>query len=510
MMPSRGGLLIFGIMLAALGFACGDRKQLSPNLDKSTVSQENTKEVTEKMIHHFSLSEGWVPTNKNELKKTIEGFLGKVKQEVVIKDKVRGIISPHAGYTYSGQCATYSYQALKGQSYKQVFIMGPDHHVGFKGIAVTKATHYETPLGEVPVDTAICQALLQQKIFKNVTETEKGEHSVEIQIPFLQTVLTNFRIVPLVIGHLTPSEMRSAAEIIQSYVDDDTLVVASSDFTHFGKRFGYAPFTDDLKDNISKLDHEAINYITDLETASFIDYLERTGATICGRSPISLLMMILPDTQGTLLHYYTSGDLTNDFQNSVSYAAIALTDYQITDEEKSTLLKLARQTIKSYLKDGKTPDVKPDKLADSLRRPRGVFVTLKKHHDLRGCIGRIFNPQPLYQGIIANAINSSVNDPRFPPMTLSEEPQVNIEISVLSSLKRVKGPEDIVIGKHGVYLVNGNDSAVFLPQVAPEQGWDRDTMLNHLSMKAGLPASAWRDKDTVFYVFTAQVFGEKE
>lgn len=270
------------------------------------------------------------------------------------------------------------------------------------------------------------------------------------------------------------------------------------------------PFTENVKENIRKLDMTGAQYITDLNTHAFLDYLDRTEATICGRTPIALLMMILPDAQGNLLHYYTSGDLTGDFENSVSYAAITLTDYQLSEEEKSTLLKLARQTLKTYLKDNKTPEFNPDKLSVSLKHPRGVFVTLKKRHDLRGCIGRIFDPEPLYQGVIQNAVNCAVHDPRFYPMKLSEEPEVDIEISVLSSLKRVKGPDNIVVGKHGVYLVKGNDSAVFLPQVAPEQKWNKDTMLTHLSLKAGLPEDAWKDKDTIFYVFTAQVFGEKD
>ncbi|MBA7584335.1 hypothetical protein ES708_26288 [subsurface metagenome] len=220
-------------------------------------------------------------------------------------------------------------------------------------------------------------------------------------------------------------------------------------------------------------------------------------------------MMIFPGAQGELLQYYASGDMTGDFRNnSVSYAAIALTG--LTKEEQSTLLKLARQTIQSYLKDRKKPKVNPDELPASLKCKRGVFVTLKINHHLRGCIGRIFDPYVLYQSVIDYAIASAVNDHRFSPMTSAEEPKVNIEISVLSPLVKVKGYEDIVIGKHGVYIVKGGANAVFLPQVALEQGWDRETTLEQLSIKAGLDKSAWQDKDMDFYVFTAQVFSEKE
>lgn len=501
--------------LALIGLACPKNEQIlteQPELTPDSFTKN--KEVTGNMIHHFTLSEGWVPSNKTTLQKTIKELLEKteIKNEDIFKqEKTRGLIAPHAGYRFSAQCAAYAYKTLEGKSYKRVFVLGPNHHVrGLKGVSVSKSTHYETPLGEVPVDTQACKELLQNKHFSHVAETEEGEHSVEIQIPFLQTLLNEFKLIPIVVGELSLKEMQQVAETIQAYVDDETLVVASSDFMHYGEGFGYSPFTDNLRENIYKTDLEAIQHITTLDISSFQQYLNKTENTICGRNPITLLMAILPDTTGMLLHYYTSGDLTNDFETSVSYAAITFTDYKLTDDEQETLLRLARKTIQTYLKNGEKPAIAPEKLTPALSRPKGVFVTLKKKDQLRGCIGCIPPTNQLYQAVIDYAINSAINDPRFRPLDLSEEPVVDIEISVLSSLKRIKGPDDIVIGKHGVYLIKGRNAAIFLPQVAPEQGWNRDTMLSELSLKAGLDENAWREKDTLFYVFTAQVFGEKE
>ncbi len=476
------------------------------------------------MIHKFALPDGWIPTKQPELKQTIESFIRKVKPAAVVSDKIRGLIVPHAGYSYSGQCAAYGYQLIKNHSYDKVLVLGIDHHIGFKGISVTKATHYETPLGQIPVDTETCEALLKNNLFSNIPKAEQGEHSLEIQLPFLQSVLKNWRLVPLIIGQLSVNEMKQSSEIIQSYVDENTLVIASSDFTHYGAGFGYTPFTKDIPENIKKTDFEAIQYINECDLNSFLNLLNKTNATICGRNTIALLMLILSDTKGTLLNYYTSSDLTGDFSHSVSYASIAMTDYTLSKKEQTALLKMARQTIKSYLKDNpigtaanileavKKPYFSNEELPASLKRPRGVFVTLKNNHDLRGCIGFIPPLKPLYQAVMDNAVNSAVNDPRFDPMTLSEETQIDIEISVLSSLKRVKGYSDIVVGKHGAYMVNGQSEALFLPQVAPEQGWNREEMLSQLSLKAtyGQNPNLWKDKKTVFYVFTAQVFGEKQ
>jgi AmmeMemoRadiSam system protein B/AmmeMemoRadiSam system protein A len=512
--PVFTALLIFLVLSES---ACPKKEQMidsQPEIQKSSPNDVNNKEVTVKMIHHFTLSEGWVPSNKTTLQKTIKDLLEKaeIKDKADFKqEKARGLIAPHAGYRYSAQCAAHAYKILEGHSYKRVFVLGPNHHVrGLKGVSVSKATHYETPLGEVPVDIKICKELLQNKYFSNVPETEEGEHSVEIQIPFLQTVLDDFKLIPIVVGDLSPKETQQVAETIQAYIDDETLVVASSDFMHYGEGFGYTPFADNIRENIYKTDSEAIQNIIKLDRPAFQKHLDKTENTICGRNPIGLLMAILPDTTGTLLNYYTSGDLTKDFQTSVSYAAIAFTDYKLNDDEQKTLLQLARKSLQTYLKSGGKTEISPEKLTPSLQRLKGVFVTLKKKGQLRGCIGCIPPTNPLYQVVINYAVNSAVNDPRFSPMTMAEEPLVDIEISVLSSLKRVKGPEDIVVGKHGAYMVKGRSAAIFLPQVAPEQGWDRNTMLSELSLKAGMNEDAWREKDALFYVFTAQVFGEKE
>lgn len=211
-----------------------------------------------------------------------------------------------------------------------------------------------------------------------------------------------------------------------------------------------------------------------------------------------------------LLDYYTSGDVTGTWSSSVSYVSFAWSEKEeltLSEKEKSTLLKLARETIKSHITTGKSPDMKDYEITPALKRVSGVFVTLKRDGELRGCIGSIKGEKPLYAGVIENAVYSATGDPRFTPVTAGEFNKITIELSVLSPFKKIAGPDEIITGKHGVYLKKGWHSAVFLPQVAPDQGWDRETMLSHLSMKAGLGHSDWKS-GCEFSAFTALVFGE--
>jgi MEMO1 family protein len=479
-------------------------------------------------IRESVLAGSWYPGNSQELKKSIEKYLNGVKLPENIRSQlVSAIIVPHAGHQYSGQCAAYAYALIKGKPYKRVIIIGPSHQVGFRGISVSKATHYETPLGKIPVDRQACDKLLQnEKLFNYNISADKKEHSVEIQLPFLQTVLADgYKIVPLVVGDI--DDVQATASAIKGIADDNTLIIASSDFTHYGDDFGYVPFTDNIKDNLKKLDGGAITEIINISPDGFQKYIQTTGATICGYKPILLLMRILDkknitDSKGILLNYYTSGDMTGDYAHCVSYASIYFSKSNLSEQtkesdngelnkaEQTKLLSLARETLKQYLRSQKIPKLNEKELPDKLKEELGVFVTLKNHGALRGCIGCIFSPPPLYQGVIEYTTHSA-SDSRFcnNPVTAEEEKDLTIEISVLSPMKKVNSYKDIIIGKHGVYLVKGGYNAIFLPQVAPEQGWTLEETLSQLAYKACLPMDGWR-KGAEFYVFTAQVFSEKE
>jgi AmmeMemoRadiSam system protein B/AmmeMemoRadiSam system protein A len=467
---------------------------------------------------------GWYPAQARALRRQIGGFFEKAV--VAQKNNVIALILPHAGYRYSGQTAAFGLRAPARQ-YKRIVVIGPSHRVNMPGVlSVPSATHYSTPLGEVPLDTHFIEKLKTNPMFQNVSGAHQNEHSVQIEVPLLQYAQPNFKLVPIVAGQCSPAQIKRAADTLLSLVDSDTLVVASSDFVHYGSNYGYTPFGENIPEQIKKLDMGAYEHIANLDSKGFLEYKRKTGATICGYIPVAILLaMVAEPTETELMQYATSGELMGDFTNSVSYLSVAFTgkwqkadktgqDEQterLSDSDKDELLKLARLSLEFYLKEKKIP--RPSDLAVELTGPmkrRGAaFVTLKKHRRLRGCIGDILPRGPLYESVIRNAVNAGFNDYRFPPVTDAESGELVFEISALSVPKPVTSPDQIRIGTEGVILKKQGRSAVYLPQVAPEQGWNVDQMLSHLSTKADLPADAWK-QDAMFLVFQADVFGEHE
>jgi hypothetical protein len=468
---------------------------------------------------------GWHPNDPNALTQQVEGFFQKA--DVQPSDDIVALISPHAGYAYSGQTAAFGVKAAKAK-YRRIIVIGPSHHVPMLDVLSIPgaATHYQTPLGEIPLDTEFINKLLQSPLFKDIPQAYKTEHSVLMQLPLLQYHFGDFKLVPIVAGQCSGQTMQKAASILKSLVDSNTLVVASSDFTHYGPNYDYIPFDQNIPDGLKKLDMGAYDYISKLDSIGFSQYCDKTGATICGRVPIAILLSMLPSgTKPELLKYTTSGELTGDFTNSVSYLSVAFhgdwqkqaaiaptkTDSSPTDKDKQNLLLLARKTIEFYLQNNRVPSAEQlgIQITDAMKVQRAVFVTLTENSSLRGCIGEIFPSQPLFKSVIANAVNAAVNDWRFEPVTRNEVAKIKIEISALTVPMPVDSYNKIRLGTDGVVLKKAGRSAVFLPQVATEQHWDIPTMLTELSLKAGLPADAWKEGAT-FLVFQADVFGEQK
>jgi MEMO1 family protein len=475
---------------------------------------------------------GWYSQYPNEVTNELEGYLSKVKTKK--RDNVIALISPHAGYRYSGQTAAYGISQLKGKKYERVIILGPSHQMYLKNRAsLPKATHYATPLGEVQIDTKFMAQLLKSPYFSDSENAHEGEHSVQIQLPFLQVALKKFSIVPIVIGQLDPQARAEIANTILNHIDDKTLVIASSDFVHYGSRFSYVPFRDNIPKNIEQVDMGAWSYINLKDSNGFSNYCVKTGATICGREPIAILLKMLPDNAGShLLEYTTSGQLTGDWQNSVSYLSAAFTGEWsenkninkektlnkkeknveiLTNRDKHDLLVLARNTVEYYLANRSKPstDQFNMKITSGMKEIMGAFVTLKMNGQLRGCIGEIMPRQALYKAVIDQAVNAAVNDHRFSPVQSSDVSSLEFEISALTAPRPVDSYSNIVLGKHGIILQKNGKSAVFLPQVAPEQGWTLEETLTHLSVKAGLSENDWKE-GTQFLVFEAIVFHEEK
>jgi MEMO1 family protein len=272
-----------------------------------------------------TIAGSWYPGSKEKLKELVSRLLAEA-QLPALTGRTAGLISPHAGIQFSGSAAAFGFKALQGQKVRRVILMGPSHYTYIHGIAVSGVSAYETPLGKVPVDRTICDGLAEMSLFQGPAHAELPEHSLEMQLPFLQVVLGEFDLVPLVVGELERTDYDTAAAALKQYCTTETVVVASSDFTHYGPRFGYTPFHGKVKENLAKLDGDAIKKITARDTDGFLNYIEQTGATICGSRPIGILLKLLPpEALATKLTYYTSGDLLQDFTDSVSYASVVFT-----------------------------------------------------------------------------------------------------------------------------------------------------------------------------------------
>jgi AmmeMemoRadiSam system protein B/AmmeMemoRadiSam system protein A len=467
----------------------------------------------------------WYPADPSQLQKMLAGFFAPLP-EPEKGTVVRGIIAPHAGFEYSGGCAAHAYRALTPtQGIRRIILMGVAHRSAFYGACVADYSAWSTPLGTVAVDTEICRALAATKLFKSNRDTMRYEHSLENQLPFLQKALGSsaYKIVPIVFGALKKIDFAAMATAIAPFVDEHTLVVASSDLTHYGENFSYTPFRRDLAANLEKLDKGFIEAVMRLDFDRYVAYHEKTGITACGFVAIGIMIRLFEkkNFRVTLADYYKSGDLNGDYSTSVSYASLLFTESSnaasdpivLERSEEKILLELARSTLQSYLKTSQIPGPKenPFSVYPKLNQKLGVFVTLRKKGELRGCIGSIIGVVPLFRGVMANAIHAAVDDPRFPTLDQKELHSVEIEISVMTPLQPVNDFRSIRLKTDGVVIRAGNAQAVFLPQVAAETGWSLDEFLGNLCLKAGLERDAYRRSPGMkFYVFQAQVFSEKD
>jgi len=492
----------------------------------TTGAAQEGESAMKKIVMESTLAGSWYEANPTRLRAELDGYLRQANPEPT--PGLFAVILPHAGYAYSGPCAAVGAKALAAiPDLRRVIVLGFSHRIHMPNQISLPSTEtvYQSPLGDTPLDTATIAELMAQPLFSDIPATRQGENSVEMQLPLLQAALPNrnWTLLPITLGQLDDDTRDQVAQALRPLMDEHTALVVSSDFTHYGPNFGYVPFRTDIEANLRQLDGGAIEKILAGDASGFAATCEQTGATICGQDPIGVLLRMLPaDFVARELAYDTSGQMTGDFENSVSYAALAFerkgapmktnkSESEIlTASDKKTLLSLARKSIEWAFQTNGTPtlDDLGMEATDGMKQVMGGFVTLKIEEDLRGCIGEIFPHRPLVQVVLERARDSAFEDSRFPPLTEAELAKVRIEISALTQPQPVASYLDIKIGWHGMVLELNGRSAVFLPQVATEQGWDLPTTLAYLSQKAGLPPNAWQDPAAKFTVFEAIVFHE--
>ena len=466
-------------------------------------------------VKDADLAGSWYPASRAELEAMLSKYLDEANPPK-IEGETLAVIVPHAGYQFSAPVAAYAFKALEGKPFKTVIIIGFSHRRPFNGISVYENGAFRTPLGDVAIDEGLAKAIIaSNKRIRFVPDAFKEENSVEMEIPFVQKVFKDAKIVPIAFGTQDYEDAEILAEALAKVLKDrrDVLIVASTDLSH------YHPY-----DEANSIDKHTINTIFGLKAKELYDEGGLGVCELCGLMPVTATL-ILADKLGydkvKTLKYANSGDTSGDKTRVVGYAAMAVYKESgrekeekgelpmLNETQRKRLLQVARESITSYVRDGeKKTFTESDPV---LNKPMGAFVTLHEKGELRGCIGNMVGQGPLYKTVADMAIESATGDPRFPALSAAEIGKIDIEISVLSEMKKVKSSDEVKIPGHGVMMRRGFAGGVFLPQVADETGWSKEEFLSNLcAHKAGLPADAWKDPRTDIYVFTAEVFGEKQ
>ncbi len=435
-------------------------------------------------------------------------------------DNVVAVLAPHAGYVFSGEVAASAFnQVDAGRTYDNIFILASSHHISFNGASIYNVGDYITPLGKVNVNQPLSRDLVEDnKVFTYRRDAHLHEHSLEVQLPFLQHRLgDDIRIVPIVLGTQDPGTCRDIAKALKPYFNSNNLFVISTDFSH------YPSYEDAVE-----VDAVTAKAIVSGDPKKFLSAIEKNrkknipnlATSICGWTSVLTLMYLTEGNDQYDYHeiqYKNSGDaeMYGDKFRVVGYHAIAVTGpgekkkFSLSSEDQEELLSLARRTIEVYLEQGVRPDVDTTELSAGLESKYGAFVTLRKEGKLRGCIGR-FNPdKPLYGTVQNMAIAAATQDYRFPRVKIEELDEIDIEISVLSPMKKIDNVEEIELGRHGIYVKKGYSSGTLLPQVATEQKWGIDEFLGHCARdKARIGWEGWKDAE--IYTYEAFVFSEKK
>jgi len=462
------------------------------------------------------------PADPKELTAMIDDLLAHATPPP-IHDPILAVVAPHAGYQFTGPVAATAFAELKGRKFSRVVVIGPTHYVPFDFTSIYDGDAYTTPLGTVPVDKVFARQLvklsptLQLSGMGHDITPAGAEHSIEVELPWLQRVLGNFQLVPIVMGDQSYESSRALGVALAKLIQDkntvgSTLIVASSDLSHYH-----------TYDEAETMDHKTLNALAAWDYFSMSQNFQERVWEACGGAPIVAAMIAaerMGANQAMVLKYGNSGDTSSDRARVVGYSADVFvkaatgkaveTPFSLSDHDKSELLALARKSVEQAVEQRK--EYEPAATAsEALNQDRGAFVTLSEGGQLRGCIGYTSATKPLYLTVRDTATLAALRDPRFRAVSAAELPLLEYEISVLSPLRRVMDLQQIKIGQDGLVMKNGENQGLFLPQVPVEQKWGLQKYLQELCVeKANMPSNCWQDPNTDIFKFTAVVFGEQK
>jgi AmmeMemoRadiSam system protein B/AmmeMemoRadiSam system protein A len=465
------------------------------------------------------------PGSQKELSEIVDQFLSS-SENVQISGRPIGIWVPHAGYQFSGQIAANAYRPLRDLDVNAVIIFGANHTMYLEGASVGIWDAYRTPLGDVKVDTVLARKIMAASpLISNVPQVHQYEHSVEVQLPFVQTVLPNVPIVPIVVGQLSYDGCQEIAKAVAESVGGrKVLLIASSDMSHYPSYQDAYSVDAKTLNAVDKFDPKSV---WNLSHTLLKENIPGLDCTLCGMQALVTVMLASKELGAKdveMLPYANSGDVSGERQRVVGYGAAVfyrkqnksdkigdatLDEIKFTDEEKNKLFQIARESILQALDRKPVSKISADE--KNLLYKRGVFVTLTNHGQLRGCIGHFAQDYPLCEIVQQMAVAAATQDSRFyyDPITAEEMKEIDIKISILSPLKKIDSIDEIKIGKHGIWIRQGNRGGTYLPEVATELGWNKTEFLEHCCMeKAGLPRDAWKTGADI-YIYSSQILDEK-
>lgn len=495
-----------------------DRKKKDMSVDKKS------RNATQRLVFPAQVSGQFYVADEKQLRSQVDTFLAKAKKSESIfmslkKRDLVAILSPHAGYVYSGEVAGVAYAVAAKRKYKTVIVMALNHRRAAGKISLLDMDAYRTPLGELEIDRERVQTLVKNypQQFAGAKEMFEQEHSLEVQLPFIQTALPDAKIVPMIVACMDESILQGAAKILyrEFGAHKDVLFVISSDLSHF------YPYKE-----AQVYDNTNLNLLESWEIDQWVAHASNSRKGMCGVNPIFTFAQLFEEydvsTRGvTRLKYLNSGDTTGDKKQVVGYGALAFTLQEGVRAERTSIkdfgpydlllrreiMTLAKKSVRAAVMGENPKETTPTSIL--LKNDGAAFVTLKRNGQLRGCIGHVIARVPLYQCVKEVAMAAATRDSRFSPVSGAELDEISYEISILTSPQTISA-DDVVVGRDGLIISRGPYSGLLLPQVPVEWEWDREQFLAQTCRKAGLPIDCWKDDETSIQAFRAIVFGEDD
>ncbi|MDP2919419.1 MAG: AmmeMemoRadiSam system protein B [Dehalococcoidia bacterium] len=420
------------------------------------------------MIRQPSVAGRFYPGSARELRALIK----KMVDEKAEKEDVTGYYAPHAGYPYSGPVAGAVVSRVKLTD--TIVIMGPTHTGMGEPFSIMTEGSWRTPLGDVEIDSALAEKILAGSSYlKSDVAAHIEEHAIEVQLPFIQYFKPDFKLVPIVLSHATAEVYKSIGKSIARAIKQSgkpVLIVASGDMTH------YEP-----QKTARAKDMKAVEAMLKLDAVELLSRVQKLGITMCGYAPAAVLIFAAKElgaNTAELVKYQTSGDTTGDYSAVVGYAGVVF-----KQRRESPQVRLARETVESYTRTRKAPVLKS--VIPEMSGQAGVFVSIHKGEELRGCIGTIGATQANIAGeIIQNAISAATHDPRFPPVSPDELPELNYKVDVLTEPEPVKDASQLDPKRYGAIVEAGWRRGLLLPDLEGVDSVERQ--LEICRAKAGI------------------------